>query len=200
MGETFLPETKKNKTSTWTPTNPNLKKDGSAASPNLPDFGMAGFAKTAKLKKKQLNNGGALPDKRFRPERSKALMTWLASGILQDHDRWFDVMCMFVFEWRIEKMNLKKRFGGFFNSYIMQTKTKTFLIRPLFLVLEFHIRKKILWRFTAPRLSLGSTQSHSAAWFTCYTKNTTLPEQKNIPLTGNLVMLASPDNLYERDF
>ena len=41
-------------------------------------------------------------------------------------------------------MNLKKRFGVFFYSYIMQTKTKTFLIRPLFLVLEFHVRKKIL--------------------------------------------------------
>ena len=62
-GWNLLAWNKKNKTSTWTPTNPNLKKDGSAASPNLPDFGMAGFAKTAKLKKKTTTTttGGHFP-------------------------------------------------------------------------------------------------------------------------------------------
>ena len=97
-GWNLLAWNKKNKTSTWTPTNPNLKKDGSAASPKPPRLWYGRLRKNREAKKKNNNNNGrALPDKRFRPERSKALMTWLASGILQDHDRWFDVMCMFVF-------------------------------------------------------------------------------------------------------
>lgn len=122
-GWNLLAWNKKNKTSTWTPTNPNLKKDGSAASPNLPDFGMAGFAKTAKKKKTKNNSttgGTSRQAFQAREIQSTDDLTRLRNITGPWSMIWCDVYVCFLVEDRKNEPEKKVWW------YIMQTKTKPF--------------------------------------------------------------------------